>query len=302
LLLLFALSLLFSYSQSFNEIAGGQQSVWFGAGEYEEMAIENAGIYDPNFFHYRFNAFDNAFELLIDYYYQDLYPYEYPTAEGSTVEEIIDKGTYSYDYQFYFSPTLAVARAFISFTAKTSSISLNVTMVTESGAFPTLVFGDYSGNGIFDVTDEWVVIGDGNVNNIGQYDGVPYVTYSVFGPGATVKPIAAFLEEDFIVYTFTLNLAPGETQSLLFFDQLSLNPQSAITSAATFTSISKLQQTDLLFDLSSAQLGTIVNWGLKPARKVSSYTGICDFASEVKNRVSQIRTNQRHSFSQPWRC
>jgi len=88
----------------------------------------------------------------------------------------------------------------------------------------------------------------------------------------------------------------------LFFDELALNPQSAISAAAKYTSLPELRKTDLLFGLSADDLNSIGNWGLGTGRLVSSYTGICDFASEVKDRVSKVRTNQRHTYSQPWRC
>jgi len=307
---LFFLVLVFTFCQCQNDIIGGEQSIFYNVGgyfDYSLLDIGSAAIYDPDLFRYRYGAFYGALIVDIENYYLENYGGISYTG-GSFFDQqnnyrLYTNNEISYDYQVYVSPTLPVARVLVTFTAIDSSLDANVTISSYSGANPNIIFGDYDGNLEFDLGDYWVILGDGEVDYLGRYDGVPYVTYSVYGPGASVTPFSVNIDEfGYIDYVFNLQLQAGVPQSLIFFLELNLSPQSALQAATVFSSTAALRSTDLLFALTPSDLSNIVNWDLSVGRKVSSYTGICDFASEVKNRVSKVKTNQRHTYSQPWRC
>jgi len=194
----------------------------------------------------------------------------------------------------------------ITLTAISTPISGTLQMVSEivTDLLGTPYIVDtYNGDSNLDISDLWFVTGL-PINATTQEPVVPFVTWSVSGPGS-VLPVEYLQTDGFYGYIYSgyrYNLQPGESQSLLLFAELSNTADEAITAAAKYVNIAELQKTDLLFGLSDDDLNIISNWQLQQPRKVSSYTGICDFANEIKDRVSKLRPNERHSFTQPWRC
>jgi len=209
---------------------------------------------------------------------------------------------FDFEVQYYFSPILPVVRAFISFTSNVPiSISVGVNYFFGSTGGNPVLYSDFSGNLNLNSSDYWAIFGDDLQDDFDRYIGIPIVTLSYYGPGATVQPdISSSISPSYS--TYQLDLEPGVTQSLLMFAELNLNPEAAGATTGKYNNADELRRTDLLFGLSSAELDSIVNWNLSTGRKVSSYTGICDFASEIRSRVSKFRSLEKHVFSEPWRC
>jgi len=302
-------------SQDF-QIIGGEYSVWdigFGGifNDLYELAIGGARLYDPTFAKFTGNPF---FVVFGTYFSEDYYSYYYnpnnfdnqPDPSGSFIGTTYHFTNLNISKQFYVSPTLPVVRTIVTLTAISTPIAGNMeifSILVNDGAN---IVDTYNGDLNLDASDLWYVTGPSLsiINGTTQAPVVPFVTWSVSGPGSPSVPLGYISTDgsgDFYSY-YHLDLQPGESQSLLFFAELSNTADAAITAGAKYVNIAELQKTDLLFGLSDDDLNIIANWQLQQPRKVSSYTGICDFANEIKDRVSKLRPNERHSFTQPWRC
>jgi len=302
------LSLLFAFALSQVTYRGGQRSLWIVGSDLNCISnsydLQDAAIYDAAQADYRNTTFIGAYEFIFDGDYQCEYPYDhtYPVANGQIISETVDDGDFTYIKQFYISPTLPVIRVFTTFIAHDSPVILDFAVHIKHALNAPFV-GDFSNNDDLDSSDMWYITGTSTFDSVGRPTGYPYVSSSIFGPGASVTPYDAdFDGYGDAYYAFDLDLEPGVPQSFLFFSQLALTSDQAFSDVTKFVSIPDLRKTDLLFGLSSSDLDSTVNWGLQTTRKVSSYTGICDFADEIKNRVSKLRSHERHSFTQPWKC
>jgi len=306
-------SLFFTIALSQRAIIGGERSIWYldSYGHSDDLVLDYARLYDTSSNDFGNNAIDIAYDVSIrpsngywSYGYWTYYTSGSPDASGSFISETYQYENLNYTKEFYVSPTLPTIRAYFTFTAINEPVQLEVEIFTRlpysywySNDF---IYGDYNNNGYIDSEDEWYVTGY-PYQDQAQRNYYPFVTWSVFGPGATETPIDSY-GYGRLYNTFELDLQPGIPQSLLFFAELSLTSDEAIDAASKFDNIAELRKTDLLFGLTDSDFNQIVNWDLQTPRKVTSYTGICDFADEIKDRVSKLRSNERHSFNQPWRC
>jgi len=297
------------------KILGGETSVWDinSVGSPYGLYVSNATLYDPSFATFTGDPLVGAFGVVViddlQEYYAESGFYDQPDPSGSFIGTSYLFANFNYTKQFYVSPTLPVVRFIATFTAISDPIAATVKILSEilDPGSQNFLFGEESGNNILDTSDLWYVTGLPYINSASHEISSPFITWSIFGPGATTTENSLIIDQESnytvtIANIFKLNLQPGESQSLLFFAELSNTVDNAVAAASKYVNIAELQSTDLLFGLSDDDLNNIVNWGLQQPRKVSSYTGICDFANEIKDRVSKLRPNERHSFTQPWRC
>ena len=307
---LLLLSVFFTIALSQRAILGGERSKWYFGSYSENLIPSDAYLYDPRIGGFGSNAFDSAYALSIrpsnnNYWWSSGYWNYYnsgpPESSGSFISETYQYENLNYTKEYYVSPTLSALRSYFTFTAINEPVQLEIEVYSDIPYSFNTLFGDYNNNGVIDNEDEWYVTGVPFVDPA-QRNYYPFVTWSVFGPGATETPIDTDDGYGQIINTFELELLPGIPQSLLFFAELSLTSDEAVDAASKYENILELRKTDLLFGLTDSDFNQIANWGLQTPRKVTSYTGICDFADEIKDRVSKLRSNERHSFNQPWRC
>lgn len=170
--------------------------------------------------------------------------------------------------QYYFSPTLPVARAVYSFTNTTGApINAAVRIASNLGSdssTDTLTTAD--GDATPETTDRWIVTGDG-----ADSDDDPNLLWVRFGPGA-VSPVSAQFEvpdagNGSMSDGYDLQVAPGATVRLMVFVRLydPATPLDAATIDSVFANTTTLQGTDLLNGLGAAELSQVANWAAAAA-------------------------------------
>ncbi|WP_270934322.1 CARDB domain-containing protein [Falsiroseomonas oryzae] len=150
------------------------------------------------------------------------------------------------------------ARHLESFTnTGTTERTVTVQVYTNigSGSSDTIIVGSDSGDTAYGADDRWVVVH----NTAGSSSSRPRVTHVVAGDGAQVVPSSAFQQSGQEFYTtYTLTLAPGETQRILHFSA------QASSNAAALALAPRLAELDPellpLIGLTRQELDEIVNF------------------------------------------
>ena len=154
---------------------------------------------------------------------------------------------------------MGYARFLDSFTNTTDSEQIiTVSIVTDSGADGTLVLPTTtSGDSILTAADTGFTTDDGNPNGADSAFAYGYGD----GVSAFSLPSSATQVNDILTVTYTLTLAPGETQSLLSFGTQSTTTNDANADLPALTgSADALNNAGLLAGLSREEQLTIVNY------------------------------------------
>ena len=158
----------------------------------------------------------------------------------------------------------------------TEAITYDLTLSTNMGSDDeTSVVGTGSGDLVFDAADKWLVTDDG----VGTND--PGVLQVIGGSGAQA-PDSASLVDDEITFTYSLALAPGETQIVMHFAAQDAQ-QAALLAAGPL--LSRLEG-DALAGLSAEELSQIVNFLVAPSAPIVGTEG-ADFLTGT-NRSDSI--------------
>jgi hypothetical protein len=160
------------------------------------------------------------------------------------------------------SPTL---RVFGTFTNTTSgTLSATVSYGGNMGCDSNCTIEDSStGDNTFQsALDRWFITSDGPV------DSDPFLTFVRFGPGgqlaSSTQGISGSVVSNVWGDTWTLNLAPGETQSLMWFANFNNSLAAAQAGTPVFNDLSTLGAAGLLAGLSPTQIAGTANWEQQP--------------------------------------
>ena len=167
---------------------------------------------------------------------------------------------------------------FLEVVTNTSSVTVNydLTISTNMGSDDeTAVIGTGSGDLVFDAGDRWLVTDDGASNTD------PAVLQVIGGSGAEA-PASAGLIDDEITFSYSLSLAPGETQIVMHFAAQSAE-EAVLLDAGPL--LSRLEG-DALAGLSAGELAQIVNFVVAPAAPIIGTEGV-DFLTGT-NRSDSI--------------
>lgn len=223
------------------------------------------------------DAFDDAYYAVIDG--DDFSP---PVVSGNPVFDIdstvsgtritagpADQGgglVATQEYRTY--PDRAVMRVLLSLSNQSgSNLSTDVRLAGDLGSdSSTIVRGSSSGDAATTAADRWAISSDGYTPN---YD--PVLTHVMAGPGApdivpshfaiggTECPDDSSTWFDNLAADYAVDLAPGQTRTLLWFVDMNQTVAEASATAPTFDSNGAVQAA-FLSDLSAAQLAGIANW------------------------------------------
>jgi len=161
------------------------------------------------------------------------------------------------------SPTLRVFGTFTNTTANLLSAAIAYGGNLECNC--TIEDSSTGDNAFQSALDRWFITSDG------PRDSDPFLTFVRFGPGgqlASSTPAVPGEVFDGIFDNFkdiwTLNLAPGETQSLMWFANFNDSLAAAQAGTPVFNDLSTLGAAGLLAGLSPTQIGQTANWKQQP--------------------------------------
>lgn len=156
-----------------------------------------------------------------------------------------------------------VLRSAVRLSNETSEpVSTTFTVATNVGSDDTtLVLGSSSGDTSVTDDDRWLVTGDS-----ASFPSDPVVTHVLAGPGEVVSPPHDLATHVFdcagtegVAATFDVDVEPGASRTLVFFDELSVDPALAIETAARFGDASAADS-ELFAGLSPDDLASVANW------------------------------------------
>lgn len=164
------------------------------------------------------------------------------------------------ELQYVMFDTPAVVQVYVSIT-NDGAAAANVEtehggdLGSDDGA---TVIASGSGDSTFDAADNFVVFEDASGAD-------PFVSFVIFGEGAAQTPATSGLfDADDVNWLYELSLAPGETQSLLFFGAMSGSGAEGNSLASSLTNLADLADAGFLAGLSTDQISKIVNYGPIP--------------------------------------
>ena len=178
-------------------------------------------------------------------------------------------------YDLFFDASSPTLRSLATLTnTNAEAVAATVAYGGDLGSdSSTRIEATRSGDAVWDVmNDGWVVTSDRGDKKLDGYDpSDPLLTFARFDPFAievaSASPTVPGREDgpydiDEFIDVFTLDLAAGQTQRLMFFTQLNPTVATAVAGATTFTDLTTLGSTGLLAGLSEPQIDSIVNWNV----------------------------------------
>jgi hypothetical protein len=193
------------------------------------------------------------------------------TGAGTFVNTItpVSLGGINTSLDYFMSASRPTLRVFGTFTNTTASpLSAAIAYGGNLGCDNTCIIEDTStGDATFQSPlDRWFITSDGPV------DSDPFLTFVRFGSGGQLaSSTPAVPGEDFnssfdnFADIWTLSLAPGETQSLMWFVNFNDSLAAAQAGTPVFNNLSTLGAAGLLADLSPTQIAGTANWKQEPA-------------------------------------
>ena len=221
------------------------------------------------------NAYNDAYGIAVNG--------QFVSTAGSTVD-VVDGplGTsvqanpvvptgFTASHQLFFFDGDPIYRVFFMITNATqSATTATIEIATDLGAdaLSTLEI-DATGNGRFNAADSFAVFSDDGAEND------PFTLLTLFGEDApetpTISGVFSNIRNEFenVNTLFELDLAPGETKSLLFFggvfDTIDSSTVEAAAFGATLTrSLAELGADGWLAGLGIEPLSTVVNYAANP--------------------------------------
>lgn len=186
-------------------------------------------------------------------------------ATGTTVtaDPVVPAG-FSAEQQLFFFDGDPLIRLFFEITnTGGSATTATIELATDLGADSnSTVEVDSDGSGVLGSNDRFVVFSDDGASDD------PFTLFTFYGGGAGETPsITGLFDQDDVNSLFELFLAPGETQSLLFFGGVFDTVTSSIGEAAGFGpsltgTLNRLGADGFLTGLSDEQLATVVNYAV----------------------------------------
>ncbi|NER04167.1 MAG: PEP-CTERM sorting domain-containing protein [Okeania sp. SIO3C4] len=162
------------------------------------------------------------------------------------------------------SPTLRVFGTFTNTTA--NPFSATIAYGGNLGCDSDCTLNDSStGDTTFESElDRWFIVSDeDDIANDDPED--PVLTFVRFGPGGQVASSTPFFpgdgdEDDDLTDIWNLSLAPGETQSLMWFVNFNETIAAAQAGTSVFDNLTTLGDAGLLDGLSQTQIDQTANW------------------------------------------
>ncbi|WP_237705543.1 autotransporter family protein [Chthoniobacter flavus] len=186
------------------------------------------------------------------------------TAAGTFVNIVTPQniGGVNTSLNYFFTGTGSTVRAVGVFTNTTgTTLTINVGVGGNLGSDRnTEVLRYASGGSTLSLTQDNYVISHqkGQTGDLGDD---PHETWVFFGPGGKTPFFGAYQNgNDIIGEEWSLTLAPGQTEELMWFVQLNPDLASALSGSSTFASLSALTSAGLLSGLSASDLAEIENW------------------------------------------
>lgn len=159
-----------------------------------------------------------------------------------------------------------------------AALSTRVALATNFGSDSmTVVRSTSDGDAAITSADRWAITSDDDPTS----DADPVTTHVVAGPGAPAVLPAIDTDvfqcsggptDDGLLATYDLTVAPGETRTLLLFNEVHTVVADAIAAAAAFDETPGARD-PLLADLDAAVLTTVANWSL--CRRTTYPDAIC---------------------------
>lgn len=227
------------------------------------IGLFDAGLSAPNF-----DAFDGGLILFVDDVPLPVTAEISEDADGAvragpaTLSRLDVTLTYA---PLQSSPTLRTLVEVRNPTA--AAVSTRIALATNFGSDDTTVIRSTSdGDAAITSADRWAITSD---DAAGGPDADPVTTHVVAGPNATVPPAIATDVFDCsgpstangILATYDLSVGPGETQTLLLFNQVHTLADDATSDVAVFDGIPGPRDA-ILENLEATILTSVVNWSL----------------------------------------
>uniref|UniRef100_A0A7S4MCW4 Uncharacterized protein n=1 Tax=Vannella robusta TaxID=1487602 RepID=A0A7S4MCW4_9EUKA len=183
----------------------------------------------------------------------------------------------------------------IDFGASSSSSSMTIEMTS-------------SGDTTFGADDNWLIVSQLDDPENPDTSTTTYVTLFFGHESSHSFTSASFVtEESFAGLSWAVQTPMLEEKvpvSYMFFATMSPSLQEAIDAVSVYESGSVTPE--LLSGLTPSDLDSIQNFVLLEASPnipiPFSHSNLCKISSEVRDRVSETRGNQKHQFKQPWFC
>jgi hypothetical protein len=166
--------------------------------------------------------------------------------------------------QYFFHATTPAVRILATFTNATAS-AINA-MVRYGGNVGSdgnaIIVATSSGDTILNASDRWSISDDDN-----PVGGDPVDAFVFYGPGnPSVAPISvAGSDKDEFYADYNINVAPGTSQSLMWFGAMDLTKAGEQNFVSRFNSNIGLIASELLEGLESSDLDIVLNWDIEPA-------------------------------------
>ncbi len=192
------------------------------------------------------------------------------TAAGTFLNTIspVSIGGINTSLDYFMSASSPTVRVFGTFTNTTGNpLSAAIAYGGSLGCDGNCTIEDSStgDNAFQSALDRWFITSDG------PSDSDPFLTFVRFGPGGQLaSSTPAVPGEDFNGFfdnfgdIWTLNLAPGETQSLMWFANFNDSLAAAQAGTPVFNDLSTLGAAGLLAGLSPTQIAGTANWEQQP--------------------------------------
>jgi hypothetical protein len=242
-------------------------------------AIPGLGLFDAGLFAPSFDAFDGGLLLFVDDAPLPLTTPISPSPSGGEVQ--VGPATMSglevmlTHTALQSSPTL---RTLVQVTnPTTAAVSTKVALATNFGSdTKTIVRATSDGDDAITAADRWAVTSDDQTSPTPD----PVTAHVVAGQNAAVLPaIATDVFEcsggttaNGLLATYDLSVGPGETKTLLLFNQVHTVVADAITDVAVFDETPGPGDA-ILADLDSPTLTSVVNWSL--CRQTTYLDALC---------------------------
>ena len=178
------------------------------------------------------------------------------------------KGSLNYFFS-NSSPTVRAVGIFTNTTGATQTITAGFGGNLGSDSDTTIQAKTTGGSTLNLAGDHFVISNDGATNHD------PTITHVWSGPGGATATDGQFVNgNDRVGEEWTLTLAPGQTEELMWFDSLNDNLAAALAGVGVFANGGTLFNAGLLAGLSPADLAAIQNWVIRAGPLLQNTAGV----------------------------
>ncbi|OHX35495.1 hypothetical protein BJL95_14730 [Methylomonas sp. LWB] len=208
------------------------------------------------------DAFDTGLTFRVDGV--SFNPTSYLSSGQTITSSVATLSNLQTQVQFYADTATPTLRTLITLTNNgNAGIFTKVGLWTNVGSDEsTQTIASSDGDSAFSTQDRWLITDDSSVNS-----GDPANTHVIYGMGGLApsfvsNTVFSSAGSQGVHADFLLNIAAGQSRSLLFFNQIFVQAGDARTAATVFDHLS--ESNALLAGLSAEQIAGVANWRFAP--------------------------------------